>query len=172
MSLPEYFNAATHFVDHNVEEGRGDSIAIECGEERVTYRQLAERVNRFGVALRKLGLEPEQRIALILHDTPAFAYCFFGAIKIGSVPVPLNTLWRAKDYVHALNDSGARVLVISEALLKEFLAIDRREVPRLEHIVVVGQPSAAYLSFDALLAESSPALDAERTHRDAMAFWL
>jgi benzoate-CoA ligase family protein len=172
VSLPEYFNAATHFVDRNVEEGRGDSIAIECGEERVTYRQLAERVNRFGIALRKLGLEPEQRVALILQDTPAFAYCFFGAIKIGSVPVPLNTLWRSKDYVHALNDSGARLLVISEALLKEFLAIDRREVPRLEHIVVVGQPSAAGLGFDALLAEASPILAAERTHRDAMAFWL
>ena len=54
------------------------------------------------------GIQPEQRIALILQDTPAFAYSFFGAIKAGIVPVPLNTLWRAKDYRHALSDSGAR----------------------------------------------------------------
>ncbi len=167
-----YFNAAIHFVDRNIDEGRGDSIAIECGAERVTYRQVAEHVNRFGSALRRLAVHPEQRIALILQDTPAFAYSFFGAIKAGIVPVPLNTLWRAKDYQHALNDSGARLLVISEALLKEFLAIDRREVPHLEHVVVVGQPPDGCLSFDALLAEASPVLDAERTHRDAMAFWL
>ena len=166
------FNAATHFVDRNIAEGRGPSIAIECGDERVSYQQLADRVNRFGSALRARGIQPEQRVALILQDTPAFAYAFFGAIKIGAVPVPLNTLWRAKDYRHALGDSGARVLVISEALLREFVTIDRAVLPRLEHIVVVGQPPAVAQSFDTLLASGSTALEAEPTHRDAMAFWL
>ncbi|MEY4096222.1 MAG: hypothetical protein RLZZ53_3421, partial [Acidobacteriota bacterium] len=88
------------------------------------------------------------------------------------VPVPLNTLWRAKDYAFALADSGARVVVISEALLREFLAIDRRTLPALAHVVVVGTPPAGTASFDDLLAASAPALDAEPTHRDAMAFWL
>jgi 4-hydroxybenzoate-CoA ligase len=171
-ALPEIFNAATHFVDRNVDEGRGESIAIECGDERVTYGEVAERVNRFGAALLARGIQPEQRIALILLDTPAFAYSFFGAIKAGAVPVPLNTLWRAKDYLHALRDSGARVLVISEALLREFQAIDRAALPRLEHVVVVGNPPAGCLSFEALLAGAAPVLDAAPTHRDAMAFWL
>jgi benzoate-CoA ligase family protein len=171
--LPEIFNAATYFVDRNLTDGRGDSIAIECGDERVSYRQVAERVNRFGAALRqRLGVEPGQRIALILQDTPAFAYSFFGAIKAGIVPVPLNTLWRAKDYEHVLVDSGARVVVISEALLREFQAIDRSVVPELAHVVVIGEPPPGGMSFDTLLAESTPALEAEPTHRDAMAFWL
>jgi len=178
--LPDIFNAATHFVDRNVAEGRGGKVAIECGDERVTYGQIAERVNRFGSALRRLGIQPEQRVALILQDTPAFAYSFFGAIKAGIVPVPLNTLWRAKDYAHALNDSGARVLVISEALLKEFDAIDRATLPRLEHVVIVpsfgkaterkGRTGA--IDFDELLAKGSPSFDPEPTHKDAMAFWL
>lgn len=171
--LPVIFNAASYFVDRNVDEGRGDRVAIECGDERVTYRQVLERVNRFGSALRtRLNVQPEQRIALILQDTPAFAYSFFGAIKAGAVPVPLNTLWRAKDYAHALNDSGARVLVISEAVLREFLVIDRRDIPRLEQVIVIGTPPAGCLSFDALLADGSPSFAAEPTHRDAMAFWL
>ena len=117
-SLPQVFNAATHFVDRHLAEGRGEKVAIECADERVTYREVAERVNRFGSALRSLGIQPEQRIALILQDTPAFAYAFFGAIKAGFVPIPLNTLWRARDYQHALNDSGASALVISDALLQ------------------------------------------------------
>ena len=99
--LPDIFNAATHLVDRHVAAGRGGKVAIECGDERVTFGQIAERVNRFGSALRDLGVQPEQRVALILQDTPAFAYSFFGAIKAGLVPVPLNTLWRAKDYAHA-----------------------------------------------------------------------
>jgi benzoate-CoA ligase family protein len=173
IGLPEIFNATTYFVDRNVAEGRGDSTAIECGDEHVTYRQVAERVNRFGAALRQqLGLEPGQRIALILQDTPAFAYSFFGAIKAGIVPIPLNTLWRSKDYEHVLLDSDARAVVISEALLREFLAIDRSAIARLEHVIVVGTPPAGCLSFDALMEASTPLLDAEPTHRDAMAFWL
>ena len=84
-------------------------VAIECGDERVTYAQVAERVNRFGAALRRLGVQPEQRCALMLLDSPAFAYSFFGAIKVGAVPVPINTMWRARDYQYALADSGARV---------------------------------------------------------------
>jgi benzoate-CoA ligase len=180
-SLPDIFNAATHFVDRHVTEGRGARVAIECGDEHVTYAQVAERVNRLGSALRSLGIQPEQRIALILQDTPAFAYSFFGAIKAGVVPVPLNTLWRATDYTHALRDSGARVVVISEALLREFDAIDRALLRRLEHVIVVGPSSAkaaegkqrpGAIDFDTILAASSPALEPEPTHRDAMAFWL
>ena len=171
--LPEIFNAASYFVDRHIMEGRGAAIAIECGSERVSYQQVFERVNRFGATLRtQLGVPAGERIALILQDTPAFAYSFFGAIKAGVVPVPLNTLWRAKDYAFALADSGARVVVISEALLREFLAIDRRTLPALAHVVVVGTPPAGTASFDDLLSASVPVLEAEPTHRDAMAFWL
>src|SRR5205823_5051082 len=67
-------NAAAHFVDRNVDEGRGAKVAIECGPETVTYAQLLERVNRVGTALRReLKVRPEERIALLLLDTPAFA---------------------------------------------------------------------------------------------------
>ncbi len=152
MPLPDTFNAATYFVDRHLAEGRGGKVAIECGDERVTYAQVAERVNRFGAALRRLGVQPEQRCALMLLDSPAFAYSFFGAIKVGVVPVPINTMWRARDYQYALADSGARVLVISRALLGEFEAIDRAQLPRLEHVIVVGERRDGYLDFEAVLA--------------------
>ena len=60
-------------------------------------------MNRFGSALRRLGVRPEERVLLLLLDGPEFVYSFFGAIKIGAVPVPLNTLWKPADYqyVHA-----------------------------------------------------------------------
>jgi benzoate-CoA ligase family protein len=172
MTLPEVFNAATYFVDRHLDDGGGGAIAIECGDEQVTYRQVAERANRLGNALRGLGIQPEQRVALLLLDSPAFAYSFFGAIKAGLVPVPLNTMWRAKDYQYALSDSAARVLVISQALLGEFQPIARQALPRLEHVIVVGTPPDGCWSFEALLAEASPELAAEPTSRDAMAFWL
>jgi len=96
--LPTTFNAAAHFVDRHLIEGRGEKVAIECGDQSVTYAQLAEGVNRAGSVFKSLGVRPEQRVALLLLDTPDFAYCFFGAIKIGAVAVPLNTLLGACDY--------------------------------------------------------------------------
>ena len=167
LGVPERFNAAAHFVDRHVHEGRGARVAIECGDERVTYAALAGRVNRFGRALRdELDVRPEERVMLLLQDTPAFHVAFFGAIKIGAVPIPVNTLWKSADYRHVLNDSRARVAVVSEALLPKLDAVDRADVPALRHVVVTGAP------FDALLARGSADLQAEPTSADAPAFWL
>src|SRR5207249_2150182 len=124
LGLPEIFNAAAHFVDRNVLEGRGASVAIECGDERVTYAQLLDRVNRCGSALRdRFGVRPEERVVLLLVDGPAFAYSFFGAIKIGAVPIPINTLWKAADYRYVFNDSGARVVIVSAELAPQIASI-------------------------------------------------
>ena len=62
LGVPEIFNAATYFVDRHVADGWGDRIAIECGDEKVTYASLFEQVNRFGNALReRLEVRPEER---------------------------------------------------------------------------------------------------------------
>ncbi len=174
LGVPEIFNAATYFVDRNVQEGRGDDVAIECGEERVSYRQLLERVNRFGSALRdRLDVRPEERVMMLMLDGPAFAYAFFGIMKIGAVAVPANTLLKEADYRYLLDDTRAVVLVVSEALLPQVAKIPREEQRRFRHIVVAGgTPPPGELSFDQLLADGSPELVAEPTSRDEPAFWL
>src|SRR6185436_9650371 len=137
LGVPQTFNAAAHFVDRHVRDGRGARVAIECGDDRVTYAELAERVNRFGRALRdELDVRPEERVVLLLLDTPAFHLAFFGAIKIGAVPIPVNTLWKTADYRHVLNDSRARVVIVSPELLPKLEAIDRSDIPALRHVVV------------------------------------
>jgi benzoate-CoA ligase len=114
-----------------------------------------------------------QRVALLLLDGPAFAYSFFGAIKIGAVPIPTNTLWKAADYTYLLNDSHARVLIISEELLAEFQKIPRDSIPELEHILVVGRGDGNFASaFEQFLSDGSPVLAPELVDRDAPAFWL
>src|ERR1700680_2675775 len=175
--IPDQFNVATYFVDRKGDEGRGDNVAIETypGRDQITYRQVLERVNRVGNALRDvLGVGIEQRVLLLLLDCPEFVYSFFGAIKIGAVPIPTNTLWKAADYRHLLNDSSARVLVVSEELLPELDRIPRADLPALRHVVVVrrGASSGGADELERLLEPGSPALDAEPTSRDAPAFWL
>ena len=174
LGVPEQFNAATHFVDRHLKEGRGAKVAIECLETRVTFAELFERVNRVGSALRsRFGVEPGDRVALLILDGPAFAYSFFGAIKIGAVPIPTNTLWKAADYRYLLNDSGARILIVSAELLPELERIPRNDLPALRHVIVIGGPATErWSAFDRLLEEGSAELTAAPTARDAPAFWL
>src|ERR671939_462889 len=155
-SIPTQFNVATYFVDRNVAQGRGDHIAIECGEERISYRQVLERVNRFGNALRDaLGVRLEERVLLLLLDCPEYAYSFFGAIKIGAVPIPTSTLFKPADYEYLLNDSRARVVGVSQALLPQLQAIPRERLRYLRDIVVVGSAPEGSHAFDDLLARGS-----------------
>lgn len=198
ITLPETFNVATWFVDRNVQEGRGAKVAIECGDERITYEQLLENTNRAGNALLDLGVRPEERVLLILLDTPDFLYCFFGAIKIGAVAVPVNTLAKPQDYEYMLNDSRARTVIVSEPLLPHLEAIPGERLRYLRQIVVASDfmqglslqhPSVRSASehvgaridstapfpvrsLRSLLESASPRLDAAATSKDEPAFWL
>jgi benzoate-CoA ligase family protein len=172
ISLPETFNAAAYFVDRNVHEGRGEKIGIESGDEQVTYRQLLDRTNRTGNALRQLGVGQEERVVLLLLDTPEFLSSFFGVIKIGAVAVPANTYLKPHEYQYLLNDTRARVLLVSDALLPAVQLIPREQLRYLREIVVVGEKNQGHLRLAELMAAASPELEPEPTSKDDVAFWL
>src|ERR1700730_18182442 len=137
LILPYEFNAAVYFIDRHIAEGRGAKVAIECGDIQVTYRQLFDRVNQVGNGLRSLGVRIEERVLLLLLDTPEFAVSFFGAIKIVAVPVPVNTLLKPADYLYLLNDSRARVAIVDDLLFSSIQAIPLNRLRYLETIVLV-----------------------------------
>ncbi len=181
IALPETFNVATHFVDRNVQEGRGAKVAIECGDERVTYQQLLENTNRVGNALLALGVRAEERVLLLLLDTPEFLYSFFGAIKIGAVAVPVNTQAKPQDYEYILNDCRARVALVSEPLLPHLQSIPKEELRYLQETVVSevkqdlpsqGRRSHNHHSLQNMTASASAELPAAHTSKDEPAFWL
>jgi benzoate-CoA ligase family protein len=172
IKLPEIFNVTSIMVDRHVAEGRGAKIAIECADEKVTYRDLLKNINRVGNLLRQIGVDLEQRVLLSLLDSPEFLYCFFGAIKIGAVAVPVNPWLREQDYEYLLNDTRARVAVVSESVLPEIHKVSRDRVRFLEKIIVVGKEHAEFASINQLMKAASPELKAEPTGKDDMAFWL
>ena len=186
IHVPDPFNITSYFVDRNVELGREKNIAI-CEEGRqLNYAQLAEMVNRTGNALRSLGIDAENRVLLAVPDSAEFVAAFFGAAKIGAVPIPVNTAARPDDYLYFLNDSGASAFVVHEELWPQLQKI-LPQAPRLRSLLLVGPSSgkpgaappdnpsgAAYdcHSYAKLLEESSPKLEAEPTSKDDIAFLL
>jgi acyl-coenzyme A synthetase/AMP-(fatty) acid ligase len=150
------FNVAVPFIDRHVAEGRADRVALRTGAEDVTYGQLAERVNRCGHLLQSMGLAPGDRVLMIVKDCPEFVYLFWGAIKIGVVPVPVNTLLRAADYRYMIDDSGCGLLVYSP----EYAAEVEPALAGARHKPAAMQIEGSREALQARLRRASPLLDA------------
>lgn len=161
--MSEHHNAST-ILDANLEAGRGANTAIYFGDERISYQDLFERVCALGWALHEFGVERENRVLLILGDTPAFPVAFFGAMRLGAVPVPVNPLYKADDYRFFLEDSGAR-LVITDAAYLEKLNEALAGYDEPVNVIVAEE-------LDKLLAGQETKLVPANTHKDDMAFWL
>src|SRR5437762_2389179 len=120
MDSSNLYNLAVHFVDRHIREERGGKTAVICESGRLTYADIAAMVNRVGNGLLELGVQPGQRVLLVLPDIAEFAAAYFGVMKIGAVAVPTSTALRASDYAYFLAESQARVAIISSTLLPEF----------------------------------------------------
>lgn len=171
QQLPDRFNMADALVDRHVREGRGDRVAVVTDQSTLTYRQLAGLINRTGHALRQLGVQREQRVMLLLHDSPEFIAVFLGAMKIGAVPVPINTLSAPADYEYYLNDSRAVALVIASDLLSKIEPI-RNRLRFLRSVLVVGEAAGEHERFADLVAACPDELESVDTHRDEPSYWL
>ncbi len=171
LDLPDIYNAATTFVDENIAQGRGGKIAIYYQDQKITYQEVFEKVNRAGNALKDLGIEIENRVLVILPDSPEFAYSFFGAIKIGAVAVPTNPWMFAKDYEYLINDSRARAIVVHESTLPEIEKIwDRTPFLEARHRRRHSRRAKRF-PIESLIAKASDKLEAAKTTRDDVCFW-
>lgn len=166
-------NAALYFVDRHIAEGRGDKIAYReaDGEKRsLTYHELADQSAIFGGALVRHGVRREERVAMIVRDQLEFPIAFWGALKAGAVPVPLNTLLSASVYEAILNDSRASILLVSEQLWETVKpAVDGNRF--LRSVIVIGTAPDGTESCETFVQGAEPIETCEAL-ADEMAFWL
>ena len=163
MEIPRDYNAAIDLLDGNLKAGRGGKVAYIDDAGECTYAELAERANRFGNHLRARGLRMEDRILIAMHDCIDWPVAFLGAIKVGVVPVAVNTLLTPKDYEYMLRDSRARALLVSaplKAQFEPFLA----NLPFLKHVITS--------PFKDLLDKDDKNLVPAPTTCDDPCFWL
>jgi benzoate-CoA ligase len=155
-------------VDRHVAEGRGDTPALRTAQRAVTYGELQELVNRAGNALRDAGIEAEQRVAILVHDGPEFVAAFLGAMKIGAVPVPMNTSARPNELQVMIADCRARALVADAGLVGP---AEQTPNAQLRAVFVVGGDDDRR-GFARALARASSSLDAFPTGVDEPCYWL
>jgi benzoate-CoA ligase len=165
------YNAAADLIERNLGAGRGAKTAFIDERGHCSYAELAERASRFANGIRGLGVHPEQRILLCLHDTIDFPTAFLGAIKAGIVPVAVPTPLSPDEFAFMLADSRARAVVVSAPVLPAMnAALAQLPEPRPPVMISGAEPQAGSLA--ALLADSAPDFDTAPTHPDEPCFWL
>ena len=144
------YNAAVDLLERN----DPDRLAVIDDEGRYTYGEVCTRAAKAAGALAALGVQPEQRVAICMHDSVDWIATFLGAIRMGAVPVPLNTLLTPEDYRYLIADSRARIVIASEALLGKLPAGAIPQATWRQHVA------------------TAPAAPVAQTSKDEVAFWL
>jgi 4-hydroxybenzoate-CoA ligase len=166
-------NAAWYFVDRHIDQGRGARLAFleaDGAGRSLSYADLAQQSAQFAGALARAGLRREERVALICLDTIELPVIFWGALKAGVIPMPMNTLLTPETYAAILADARPSALIVSDALwpgVKEAIS----GLDHIRQVVVVGRAPEGVTSYDALTAGASP-MGTVQASPDETAFWL
>jgi benzoate-CoA ligase len=167
----DLYNAADDLIFRNLEAGRGDKPAFIDHSGAYSYADLNGRVSRFANLLRDRGVRMEERVLMCMLDTIDWPTCFLGSIRAGAVPIPVNTRLTSEDYDFMLEDSRARVLVVSEQLLDAFLPHIGNH-PLLETVIVSGADGKGYALLADLLKGQPDQAETAPTRKGDMCFWL
>lgn len=136
-SFPERFNLSRYLLDHNLEAGRADKIALRWRAECFSFEQLADQSDRLARAMLDLGLRMEERVLLAVSDRPEFSHAWFGTLKAGAVFAMVNPLLDEAALEEILHYTRARIAVVDASLAETFARLQPR-VPHLHHVIVAG----------------------------------
>lgn len=174
FALPEKLNLGAYFLDVNLEQGRGERPAIYYRDQTLSFLDLSRLTNRIGNVLRELGVEPENRVLLILEDSPEWVATWLATLKVGAVGTHAYTYLAPQDYEHLLKLIRPKVVVVDSSTLesvrqafakthcRKVLLVAGEDVPELRD---------GEFSLRSLIESADESLEVEPTHRDDMAFW-
>ncbi len=175
-SYPDPLNSTEELLDKQVASGRGDHPALLFEDRTLTYRQLLGAANRFGNALRRLGVEEADRVILRAPNVPPALIVNFGALKIGAVIVPTSALLSPAEITYIANNAEAKVIVVAGALL-EAVAKALPNCRTVRHVIVFGGAPAdvtaqGFKAYEEIVASEPAELQAVRRQRSAVSVLL
>ena len=161
--LPLHYNAVDVLLRNC--PARADEPALLSAERSCTFGEMAEEVARVANALRRLGLRRDDVVAILAPDSAEWVSAFFGTLAAGGTALGMNTLLKPRDLLFQLEDSRARFLIASDALVAPLRA--ELSSTTLQHVIVLGQDVRQdELAFEAWIAREPPRCEPARTHRE------
>jgi benzoate-CoA ligase family protein len=167
------YNASAWLVDRHVADGDGGRVAFRFRGASITYADLQHATVNRQQDLVALGLQPGDRVGMVVVDEPAFVSWFLGAMRGGLIPVPLSTMLKPADIASVVSDSGAAAIVLS-AQFAGFADAIRAAAPCVQHVVVLseGNDVASSLAINPEDTVVVPPVEPAATTANSPAFWL
>jgi long-chain acyl-CoA synthetase len=131
-----------------------DNDAVVLGDLRLTYAQLWAHALQYAAVLREHGVGPDDKVALLLPNTPHFPLAYYGTLALGGVAVPVHALLKAEEIEYVLTDSGAKVLVCAAPLLGE--GAKGAELAGIPVLAVMDGGDATIERIDQLALQATP----------------
>ncbi|MGH3246236.1 MAG: benzoate-CoA ligase family protein [Trebonia sp.] len=176
--MAQLFNACEYLLDRQLAAGDGDRLALTGPAGDLSYAGLLDRVRRTAAGLRAAGVQPEQRILMVMADSPHFAVVYLAALRVGAIPVPVSTMLRPDGIAELLRDSRARFLAVTSefaaAAESAAVQVSAGAVPELAGVLadfpLAASPCPVHLLDD--LAGAAPDDFVYGSTADSPAFWL
>jgi benzoate-CoA ligase family protein len=172
--IPEQLNLATYYLDDNVAAGRGEKVAVYCRDETYSFNDMCELTNRVGNLLKELGVGFEDRVLLILQDTPEWLAGWYATMKIGGVATHAYTYLLPSDYEYFVNYVRPKVVIVDPTTLERVREGARNSIFH-RAILVAGDDlpplEKGEYNLKEMLTEASSVLKAAPTTRNDLALW-
>jgi 2-aminobenzoate-CoA ligase len=161
---PDELNLADFLLDRHVREGRGGNPAIKFMDQTVSYAQLQEMVNKFGNALKEVGVEPQDRVGIRLVNSIQALVAIFAIEKIGAIPVPTSPLWSGEEVAFVANNAEMKLFIVNAPLMPPVEVAKPNFEFGTKVITIGGNPdevkAAGNMVYEEMLAAGSADLEA------------
>ena len=131
-----------------------ERTALVCGDQSITYMEMAQRVNRLANALQARGVQRGTKVAVMAMNGPQYVETYYACAKIGAVFVPLNYRAKREETVHMLNNSAASLLFVGSRYI-DLVESLKPELPLVKDFVCIEGAAAGMPGYDDLLAAGS-----------------
>lgn len=148
---------------HRAVQQQPDEVMTICGTRQHTVRDVANRVGRLAGALRTLGVESEDRVAILAFNSDRYHEYLFAVPWADAVLNPINIRWSAEEIAYCLRDSASRVLLIDDAFIPMLPRL-HEAVPALTEVIHIGDgPTPNGMNaYEDLIAGAEPVPDVRR----------
>ncbi len=147
-------------------EKRPDAKALVHEDRIFKHGELMKLIDSCGLALKKLGIQPGDRVALMMNNRPEFVIAYQGAVKIGATIVPINTFLKQEELGHQINDVGAKVFIGNDWSAMSIGPI-KDQLKTVKEIILTGVQG--FTDFQEFISSESGSLEAYDANDDDVA---
>ncbi len=165
LQFPHKTNVTRALFEKVVREGWCDRTAFISGENKITYKQVIENTSRYAVALKQINIKVDDRVILRMHDTPEAVYALLAVQALGAIAVLTFEQFRSDDILYRVQDTEAKVAVVAEELLDEFIKVADQDSTLADVLIVDNDPTGRFRSLSELAPK--PAYDIPYADTDA-----